>query len=90
MAVNRVLRIQEWIFADFMAAERHTLAKALGKRDARNAQALRLAHVSARGVGADRLTPDSGGRKLHPRDFARPPGRAQKRPFMVSPPEFFV
>jgi hypothetical protein len=39
----------------------------LRKRDARNVQALRLAHVAAgKGVGADRLTP-YGGRKLHPR-----------------------
>jgi putative pyruvate formate lyase activating enzyme len=41
--------------------------KALRKRDARNVQALRLAHIAdGKGVGADRLTPH-GGRKLHPR-----------------------
>jgi hypothetical protein len=51
----------------FTAAKRRSSVKALRKRDVRNAQALRLAHVAAgKGVGADHLTPH-GGRKLHPR-----------------------
>jgi hypothetical protein len=37
----------------FTAAKRRSSVKALRKRDARNAQALRLAHVAAgKGVGA--------------------------------------
>jgi hypothetical protein len=40
-------------FLVFIAAKRRTYVKALRKRDARNAQASRLAHVSAGGgVGA--------------------------------------
>jgi hypothetical protein len=52
----------------FYRREAASYVKALRKRDARNVQALRLAHVSAgKGVGADRLRPIFGWRKLHPR-----------------------
>ena len=63
-------------FLIFTAAKRRSSVKALRKRDARNVQALRLAHVAVgKGVGADHLTPN-GVRKLHPR--GNPPGLPHK------------
>jgi hypothetical protein len=51
MSIN-ILFVPKDRTSDFgftISAQRHTLEKALRKRDARNAQALRLAHVSAGG-----------------------------------------
>jgi hypothetical protein len=67
--------------------------KALRKRDARNAQALRLAHVAAgKGVGADHLAPrclDTPRTKVRgTRQPRREEAAPQGKPVRVSPPEF--
>jgi hypothetical protein len=50
---NQDTLLSFFVFLFFIAAKRRSAVKALRKRDARNVQALRLAHVAAgKGVGA--------------------------------------
>jgi hypothetical protein len=79
------------------AAKRHTYERALREHDARNAQALRLAHVPAgKGVGADRRRAYGIYRLLGRAGSCTPgettkwlPHQYQKKFFLLSPKQYY-